>query len=82
MRRNMRLGFIGTGVITSAIVTGLCTLPKPLTSILVSPRNREKARNLASAFTNVKVASSNQEILDNADALVLAILPQNREKIL
>lgn len=78
----MRLGFIGTGVITSAIVTGLCTLPKPLTSILVSPRNREKARNLASAFTNVKVASSNQEILDNADALVLAILPQNREKIL
>ncbi len=82
MGRHMRLGFIGTGVITSAIVTGLCTLPKPMTSILVSPRNREKAEKLASTFSNVKIASSNQEILDNADALVLAILPQNRKEIL
>jgi pyrroline-5-carboxylate reductase len=78
----MRLGFIGTGVITSAIVTGLCILPKPMTSILVSSRNREKAEKLASTFSNVKVASSNQEILDNSDAVVLAILPQNREEIL
>ena len=78
----MRLGFVGTGVITSAIVTGLCTLPNPMTSILVSPRNREKAEKLASTFSNVKVASSNQEILDNVDAVVLAILPQYKEEIL
>jgi pyrroline-5-carboxylate reductase len=82
MERYIRLGFIGTGVITSAIVTGLCTLPKPMASILVSPRNRKKAEKLASMFSNVKVASSNQDILDNVDVVVLAVLPQNREEIL
>lgn len=78
----MGLGFIGTGGITTAIVTGLCTGNNPPESIWVSPRNKETAARLASDFDQVRVAQSNQEVLDNCDVIFLAILPQDKEKIL
>ena len=78
----MRLGFVGTGVITSAIVTGLCTLPETIGPILVSARNKEKAEKLSNNFANVKIATTNQEIIDHSEVVVLAILPHQREEIL
>ena len=78
----MRIGFIGTGVITSAIVTGLCTLPETTGPILVSPRNKEKAEKLTKTFANVNLAATNQEVIDHSDIVVLAILPQQKEAIL
>jgi pyrroline-5-carboxylate reductase len=79
---HMRIGFVGTGVITSAIVTGLSTLPEINHPILVSPRNKQKAEHLSRSFDNVNVAASNQAILDHTDVVVLAILPQDKDNIL
>ncbi len=78
----MKTGFIGTGVITSAIVTGLCTSENPPERLWVSPRNKEKASQLASRYDAVQVAASNQEVLDHADLVVLAVLPRDKEVIL
>ncbi|SMC64764.1 pyrroline-5-carboxylate reductase [Desulfocicer vacuolatum DSM 3385] len=79
----MRLGFVGTGNITEAIVTGLCTSSTPPGEIWVSPRNREKADSLASNYRGVvNVANANQTVLDNCDVVFLAILPQHKEEIL
>ncbi len=78
----MHLGFIGTGVITSAIVTGLCTSQLPVESIWVSPRNKEKSRTLEQEFKQVKVGDSNQAVIDHSDVVVLGILPQQMGKIL
>lgn len=78
----MRIGFIGTGVITSAIVTGLCTSPLAVESIRVSPRNREKATVLAKQFDRVTVGTSNQDVLDHSDIVFLAVLPQTMKTIL
>jgi pyrroline-5-carboxylate reductase len=78
----MRYGFIGTGAITVAIVTGLCTSDHPPEAIWLSPRNRENAARMAGEFEAVKVAGSNQEVLDHSDVVVLAVLPQNKEAIL
>jgi len=79
----MRLGFIGTGNITEAIVTGLCTAPTPPGAIWVSPRNKKKADTLASTYDGVvHVGESNQAVLDNCDVVFLAILPQQKEEIL
>lgn len=79
----MRLGFVGTGNITVAIVTGLCTGAKPPGDIWVSPRNREKAESLASSYNGVvHVGDSNQAVLENCDVVFLAILPQQRQEIL
>ncbi|WP_394889858.1 hypothetical protein ACG873_31470 [Mesorhizobium sp. AaZ16] len=54
----MKLGFAGTGALTSAIVIGLKSLKCDPVSIVLSPRNEEIAANLASRYPNVRVASA------------------------
>jgi pyrroline-5-carboxylate reductase len=72
----MRLGFVGTGAITSAIVTGLNASGAWPDTILVSPRNADVAAALAAKFPNVAVAESNQAVLDGSDVVMLAVRPQ------
>jgi pyrroline-5-carboxylate reductase len=72
----MRLGFVGTGAITTAIVTGLSSSSPDQQVIRLSPRNSSIASKLASRFPHVSVASSNQDVLDSSDTIVLAVRPQ------
>jgi len=72
----VKLGFVGTGAITSAIVTGLSSGDGEHGSILLSPRNPGIAADLANRFPNVSVASSNQDVLDSSEMILLAIRPQ------
>jgi pyrroline-5-carboxylate reductase len=72
----MDIGFLGTGAIASAIVKGLCSTTDTPYSILLSPRNAKIAAELADAFTHVKVAHDNQDVLDRSDTVVLAVRPQ------
>jgi pyrroline-5-carboxylate reductase len=76
MYLTMNLGFIGTGAITSAIVTGLNSPGLPPHSIIVSPRNSEIAAGLARRFPNVSIAHSNQQVLDRSGTVILAVRPQ------
>ncbi|HHT62896.1 MAG: pyrroline-5-carboxylate reductase [Bacillota bacterium] len=76
------IGFIGTGVITSALVTGFCSKGDLDHRIYLSPRNEERAKALAERFKNVFVAKSNQEVLDKSEWVVLAVLPQLGEDII
>ena len=78
----MTLGFVGTGAITSAIVTGLHASNTPPSRIILSPRNAETASALAARFPAVLVAASNQDVLDQSDTVVLAIRPQVAESVL
>jgi len=71
----MQLGFIGTGEITSSIVTGLCSFGTTLHSIRLSPRNAAVARELSNLFKGISVASSNQEVLDHSETIVIAVRP-------
>jgi pyrroline-5-carboxylate reductase len=70
-----RYGFIGTGEIAAAIVTGLDRAADDPAPIFLSPRGREVARELASRFPNVHVCGSNQEVLDSASTVVLTVRP-------
>ena len=72
----MNLGFLGSGAITSAIVTGLNAETPGRHSILLSPRNAGVAAALAGRFPGVAVASSNQEVLDASETVVVAVRPQ------
>jgi pyrroline-5-carboxylate reductase len=72
----MRIGFLGTGAITEAVVTGLSTAPEP-PDIVISPRTIARSRALATQFGNVAVAADNQAVLDHADIVVLALRPQD-----
>lgn len=78
----MIYGFIGTGTITEAIVTGMMASPLDVAKIVVSPRNAEVAARLAARFTKVEIATSNQAVADVADLLFLAVRPQIAEEVL
>lgn len=77
----MKIGFIGTGTIASALVDGLC-LDKSGKEIYVSPRNAERAAALAEKYSCVTVCGSNQEVVDRSDIVFLTILPKLAEEIL
>lgn len=77
----MRIGFVGTGEITQAIITGISKTELATTPIHVSPRNEAIARRLAEQYPNVSVASDNQNVLDNADLVFLAVRPQIAEEV-
>jgi pyrroline-5-carboxylate reductase len=77
----MRIGFVGTGEITQAIVTGISKTDLASTPIQLSPRNAAIASKLAERHANVTVAADNQAVLDNADLVFLAIRPQIAEEV-
>ncbi|MEI9972036.1 MAG: pyrroline-5-carboxylate reductase [Ignavibacteriota bacterium] len=72
----MTLGFLGTGAIASAMVTGLCSSGEWKHSIFVSPRNAAVAGDLSRRYAQVSVAASNQQVLDDCDTVVIAVRPQ------
>lgn len=78
----MKLGFIGTGALSSAIVTGLKTLEGNTTSVVLSPRNEEIAAGLAARFADVRVAKDNQAVLDQCDTIMLGVRPQIARDVL
>src|SRR5207245_4311618 len=80
--RLMRLGFIGTGEITSSIVTGLNSSGATGDSIWLSPRNSAIANELADRFQGISVASCNQEVLDYSDTIVIAVRPSAAQNVL
>ena len=78
----MKLGFIGTGQIAKATITGICTSKISFQKILVSPRNRNIAQKLKKRFRKVNIAKTNQEIVDKCNWVFLAVTPKVGEKIL
>jgi pyrroline-5-carboxylate reductase len=78
----MKLGFIGTGKITSAVITGICTSKISFQKIFVSPRNKNIAQKLKKRFRKVNIAKTNQEIVDKCNWIFLAVTPKVGEKIL
>lgn len=78
----MKLGFIGTGALTSAIVTGLKSVADDAVSVVLSPRNEEISADLASRYVDVGVAPDNQAVLDNCDMVMLAVRPQVAHDVL
>lgn len=73
----MRLGFIGTGTIASAVVEGLAEDGHQIT---VSERSRARSSDLAKRF-GVTVAD-NQGVVDASDVLFLGLLPDQATQVL
>jgi len=77
----MKLGFIGTGKITSSVVTGICTSNLSFNKIKLSPRNKNTAKKLKKKFRKVSIAKNNQEILNSCNWIFLAVTPTVAQKI-
>lgn len=77
----LTFGFVGTGTITEAVITGLCKTEFAGNRIAVSPRSETIARRLAERHANVMVGDSNQDVIDRSDLVFLAIRPQIAEEV-
>ena len=71
----MKLGFVGTGKITSSVVTGICRSKISFQKILLSPRNKNVAKRLKKKFKKVSIAKNNQEIVNSCNWIFLAVTP-------
>ena len=78
----MKLGFIGTGVITEAFITGMLKVGEYDNDVLVSLRSSERSSQLANQFSNVTVVAENQEIVDQSDWVFIAVLPSQARSLL
>tara|TARA_B100001123_G_scaffold54359_1_gene57505 strand:- start:616 stop:1386 length:771 start_codon:yes stop_codon:yes gene_type:complete len=78
----MKLGFIGTGKITLAVVTGICRSKISFKKILLSPRNKNVGKKLKRKFKKVFIAKNNQEIVNSCNWVFLAVTPTVGKKII
>lgn len=77
MGSGMTLGFVGTGTIAAAMIEGLGGK-----DVLLSPRGADVAAALAARFPDVRVATSNQAVVDGCETVVLAVRPQVAEEVI
>lgn len=82
MPLSRKIGFIGTGAITDAMVRGLLAEPVAVPHVTVSQRSAETSAKLAADFPQVLVSADNQAIVDGSDTVVLAIRPQIAEDVI
>ena len=78
----MKLGFVGTGKITSSVVTGICRSKISFQKILLSPRNKNVAKKLKKKFKKISIAKNNQEIVNSCSWIFLAVTPTVGQKII
>ena len=78
----MKLGFIGTGKITSAVVTGICSSNMSYKNILISYRNKSISSSLKRKFKKITISKDNQEIVNTSDWIFLSVTPTVGEKII
>jgi pyrroline-5-carboxylate reductase len=82
------IGIIGVGALGSALVAGLCseadaaggggTAPE----VFLSPRGARTAAELAARHARVHVCGSNQEVVDRAELVIVAVRPADRHDAL
>lgn len=73
-------GFVGVGELTAAIVTGLSADVAEPPEVFLSPRGR--GSELAARFPNVRVCDSNQDVLEHATTIVVAVRPPDGRTVL
>ena len=78
----MTYGILGVGAIAAAIVTGLCEHAPDAPPILLSPRNADRAADLASRFATARIARSNQEVIDGSSVVLVCLRPQDARSVL
>jgi pyrroline-5-carboxylate reductase len=78
----MKLGFIGTGKIAAAVIEGFCTANIDALAIYLSPRNEAASKQLAAKYACVTRMETNQQVLDQATIIFIAVRPSIVETVL
>lgn len=78
----MRIGIIGVGTISAAIVDGILNGPQAdRVDFILSPRSVNRVADLQARYAAVRVADSNQQVIDESDIVLLAVLPSQMHDV-
>lgn len=77
----MTLGFVGTGVISAAVIEGICKAWANRYAIHVSPRSEATSRALAERHANVQRAATNEEVVEASEVVFLGMRPQQMREV-
>ena len=78
----MKIGFLGTGHITSSVIEGIFKSKLKIKKIYISPRNRLISKKLSRKFKKVGISKNNQQLIDMSNWVFLAVTPNVGHKIL
>ncbi len=78
----MKIGFLGTGHITSSVIEGIFKSKLKIQKIYISPRNRLISNKLRKKFKKVRISQNNQQLIDTVNWVFLAVTPKVGNKIL
>jgi pyrroline-5-carboxylate reductase len=74
--RPLRVGLVGVGAIATAMVDALMSGPHAdEIDVVLSPRSAPRSAELAARHRQVRVAPANQLVVDAAEIVILAVLP-------
>ena len=72
----MKLGFIGTGTITTSVIEGLLKSKAKIGQINISKRSKKNSLKLRKMSKKIKVYSENQDIIDKSSIIFVGLLPK------
>ena len=78
----MKLGFVGVGKIATSVIEGIFKAKINVKEMILSPRNKKNSKSLKNKFKKIKIAKSNQEVLDKSNWIVLSVTPKVGKQIL
>jgi len=78
----MKIGFLGTGHITSSVIEGIFKSKLKIKKIYISPRNRLISKKLSRKFKKVTTSKTNQQLIHMSNWVFLAVTPKVGHKIL
>jgi len=78
----MKIGFIGTGRIATAIIQGMYLKKIQTNKILISARNKKNSFFLKRKYKKISILRDNQDILHHSDVIFLTTTPKVGKKIL
>ena len=78
----MKLGFIGTGEISKAVIQGIISSKIKFSKIYISNRNNKISKQLSKSNKKISIIKDNQKIIDACEWVFLAITPVVGKKII
>ena len=72
----MRIGFLGVGTISTAVIHAICARDRERFTLFLSPRSAQATRTLAATYPQCIRLESNQAVIDASDIVVIAMRPQ------
>ena len=76
----MKLGFIGTGTITTSVIEGLLKSKAKIGQINISTRSYKNSIKLRKKSKKIRAYSENQDIINNSSIVFIGLLPKVASK--